>query len=165
LIKINYVNIMQIKDCDNTCVICFENSKITHNCIQCKSCNICIGCISNIQERGIAGQCPVCRKNTPWCNNMPVVIEVKKTNYDISHILVCCLRLFQLIAIISISWCIGFIYAYASNGEVNTDQTHIIVKILLFIILGAIILCMLLSIVTFIGLCAITCLNISSSRL
>ena len=52
------------------CCICKDKEPI-FRCVQCQECLICIGCVQNLMEHGLASRCPICRKTDDWC--MPIV--------------------------------------------------------------------------------------------
>lgn len=157
---------MQINDVEVIgCAVCLENNKISYSCGHCKSCNVCIDCIASMQEHGMAGKCPICRKSSPWCNNLDVVIndKPKRINYTLC-IPLCCYRSIQVIAIFTMLWCVGFTYVYASGISFTLTGSHLIVNIFMFIIIGILIMIIILMIISMVGICAITCLTIASSE-
>ena len=146
------------------CAICLEKSRESPpRCIQCNNCNLCPSCILNLQEYGAAANCPVCRKDSPWYNDLAVVIEKpQRSRFCSSEMLrIYWERFCAVLLYILISWAIGYLWVYSDQEQYATmSDNPFIVNMIVYIVMGGILLCM---IGFFLSLCIINCLSLGTT--
>ena len=167
----------------NQCVICYrEGADVTFKCIQCNNSWLCGECITQMQENGHADKCPVCRKGTPWSNNLRVVVEsperrkrslcynsqTTSEDVDIGN------RIYygkqirfwtETFALVLFMLCLcyltGYIFVISSDGEMRQDAPYpIIMSIVVYTAIGFMILMMCGLVLLVCGVCAISCLSL-----
>jgi hypothetical protein len=143
------------------CAICLEKSdESPPRCIQCNNCNLCPSCILNLQEYGAAAKCPVCRKESPWCNDLAVVIDKPQRSrfYSSEMLQICLLRFIAGLLCIIISWATGYLWVYSDQEKYATmSDNPFILNMIVYIVMGGILLFM---IGFFLSLCIISCLSL-----
>lgn len=149
---------------NNQCVICYREDKdVTHKCTQCRETWLCGSCVAQMQENGQAKNCPVCKKGSPWCNNLPVVIEAEPQRNrlyyteKIEHVL---WKIMLGIMTACVCWLIGYLFSLANEGEMRQTTYPLAMTILIYMMIGFMILGLVTLVMITCGLCCIGCLSL-----
>ena len=127
-----------------------------------------------MQENGVVDKCPVCRKGTPWCNDLPVVVvdeaAVSATEEATGiqphygkKVALLAARLIMALIALCICWLVGYIFAIANDGEIR-GGSPVWMSIIAYTATGFIILIMVGIGCSICALCAITCLSLGISE-
>ena len=154
-------------DVDSTreCVICYcTGPDVSYECNRCNNTRICGRCVTRMQETGKAGKCPVCCKCSPWCDNLPVVVEdsEKARTYYSKKIGVFAWRFMLVVLQLCLSCLIGYIFSLANDGQMRVKSTPhpVLMSIIVYTAVGAMIMILSGFVCFMCALSAIACLSL-----
>lgn len=146
------------------CVICYcTGPDVSYECNRCNSTRICGTCVTRMQETGKAGKCPVCCKCSPWCDNLPVIVEdsEKARTYYNKKFGVFAWRFMLVVLGLGLSWLIGYIFSLANDGKMRENTPHpVLMSIVVYTAVGAMIIVAVIFVCFMCALCAIACLSL-----
>ena len=138
----------------NQCSVCLNEDKcLDHKCNRCRECMICSNCAAELQERGQADKCPVCQKNTPWCDKFIIVDEKQSNRWscDAKKLEFVVWRVLIAIMFLLFSWLIGYIYALSNKEEFEATPSYsVALRSVVYIAIGGLWLLM-------VGMCCLFC--------
>jgi len=170
----------------NQCVVCYrEGADVTFKCIQCNNSWLCGECIAQMQENGSADKCPVCRKGSPWSNNLRVVVESSErrksslcynsqiTSEDVDididderiyygkQIRIWTRKFALALFMLCLCYLTGYIFVISNDGKMRQDAPYpIIMSIVIYTAIGFMILMMCGLVLLVCGGCVISCLSL-----